>query len=202
MYLLDSKLQTWQVVSYRANRWFLSEYEDQRASDPLFNEILRRKKFTHSLKIFSEDEWMEQPLRKFLCRWGLAFSIEAPLVIDGRVIGTLNIARGRRRYFTPQSLTIARFVCDEINAACQRIMELQGLRQQVARLQARDSDLEALPKRAREVARLAGAGLTNAAIAWRLGISENTVRDHLKRVYRLLDIHNRVQLQGRCRNGN
>ncbi len=199
MYLLGDDLQTRRVVSYHANSRFLSEYEDLRASDPLFNDILRRKQFTHSLNIFSDAEWRKQPLHGFLSRWGLAYSIEAPLVIDGRVIGTLNIARGSRRYFPPQSLAAAHFVCNEINAACQNIMELEALRRQVDWLQASATELESLPERAREVVKLAISGLTNAAISWQLGISENTVRYHLKRVYRLLDIHNRAQLQIRCR---
>jgi len=199
MYLLGDNLQTWQVVSYHANHRFLSEYEDLRASDPLFNDILQRKQFTHSLNIFSDAEWLEQPLHGFLSRWGLAYSIESPLVIDGRVIGTLNIARGSRRYFPPQSLAAARFVCNEINTACQHIMELETLRRQADWLQSSDTELGSLPDRAREVAELAMSGLTNAAIAWQLRISENTVRYHLKRIYNLLDVHNRAQLQIRCR---
>ncbi len=46
------------------------------------------------------------------------------------------------------------------------------------------------------VAELAGAGLTNAAIAARLGISPKTVEASLARSYRKLGLHSRAQLGG------
>lgn len=53
---------------------------------------------------------------------------------------------------------------------------------------------DALSEREREVAKWAAAGARNKEIAWRLGISEGTVKLHLFRAYRKLRVTNRVGL--------
>lgn len=54
--------------------------------------------------------------------------------------------------------------------------------------------LAVLTNREREVVDLLGMGCTNADIAKRLFISEHTVKDHVKNIYRKLDVHNRIEL--------
>jgi len=51
-----------------------------------------------------------------------------------------------------------------------------------------------LTPRQREVAFLALSGKSNAEIAKKLFVSEFTVKDHLKEIFRILDIHNRSEL--------
>jgi RNA polymerase sigma factor (sigma-70 family) len=51
-----------------------------------------------------------------------------------------------------------------------------------------------LSAREREVMLLVGEGLSNKEIAGRLGISDNTVRVHLQRIYWKLRIPNRQML--------
>lgn len=57
-----------------------------------------------------------------------------------------------------------------------------------------DSHGDALTRRERELAEHVAAGLRNADIAARLGISEGTVKIHLNRVYRKLGLPSRVAL--------
>jgi len=190
MYLFDDESKTRAVFAYRAKPRFLSEYEEQRPEDPLLRHVLKRKKFTHSLAIYSEAEWAEQPLYKFLSRWGLAFSIEAPLMANGSVVGTINFATGNKAYFSTETLRLARFLCEEMDACCGRLLEIELLRRQLAH----KTPADLLAGRAGEVMQLAAAGMTNCAIAYRLDISENTVRYHVKRIYRRLGIRNRAQL--------
>ncbi|MDJ0926033.1 MAG: LuxR C-terminal-related transcriptional regulator [Gammaproteobacteria bacterium] len=193
MYLFDDELNTQSVFAYRAKPRFLSEYEEQRALDPLLRHVLKRKKFTHSLAMYSESEWVRQPLYDFLSRWGLQFSIEAPLVANGSVVGTINFATSNKAYFSDETLSLARFLCEELDVCCGRLVELDTLRRQS--VQARS--IESLPGRAGQVMQLAAEGLPNHAIAHQLGISENTVRYHMKRIYRRLGVNNRAQLAGR-----
>lgn len=194
MYLFDEKLNTESIFYYRANQKFLNEYEKIRNSDPLFKWLLQEKKFTHSLEIFDMEEWLDQPLHHFLSQWGLDYSIEAPLIVDGQVKGTLNIARTGSKYFDPESLTSAGFLCGEIDAAFKRIHELESLKSQLARNRAEPEITVYLSVREQEVLQLAITGLGNRAIASRLEISENTVRHHLKRIYLAYCVHNRAQL--------
>jgi DNA-binding CsgD family transcriptional regulator len=197
MYLFDSELNTRKVFSYQAKPRFLSEYEDQRAVDPLFRHVLKHKKFTHSLAMFSEADWVRQSLYDFLCRWGLAFSIEAPLLANGSVVGTVNFATSSKRYFSAETLNLAKFFCRELDVACGRLVELEMLQTVILRTRPANELAALMPGRARQVMEFAAAGLPNHAIARRLEISENTVRYHLKRIYRKLGVHNRAQLANR-----
>jgi DNA-binding CsgD family transcriptional regulator len=201
MYLFDEMLNTETIFYYQANQKFLHEYENIRNSDPLFKCLLQKQKFTHSLEIFDMQEWLKQPLHDFLSHWGLDYSIEAPLVVDGQVKGTLNIARAGKKYFEPDSLTSASFLCNEIDAAFKRIHEMDALKKALAQNQAAASIRIAISSREHEVLDLAVTGLSNRAIASRLAISENTVRHHLKRIYRAFCVHNRAQLVQRVLSG-
>lgn len=59
-----------------------------------------------------------------------------------------------------------------------------------------------LAERESQITAMICQGLRNKEIAWRLGISEYTVENHLRRIYRKLGIHNRAALvarySGRC----
>lgn len=55
--------------------------------------------------------------------------------------------------------------------------------------------IEVITRREREViAMLVDEGLSNPEIGERLGIEEGTVKNHLRRIFDLLGVENRVQL--------
>jgi len=56
------------------------------------------------------------------------------------------------------------------------------------------SGLAALTKRRRQVASLVCRGLSNRAIAEKLGLSEGTVKVHLQAIFEKLDLHSRTEL--------
>lgn len=56
---------------------------------------------------------------------------------------------------------------------------------------------DVLSKREQEIAELVSQGLTNKQIAERAFISENTVKQHLKRVFNKTDVRNRAELMQR-----
>ena len=53
--------------------------------------------------------------------------------------------------------------------------------------------IEELSQREREVLTLVGRGLPNKQIAWKLGITERTVKGHLTSIYRQIGVDDRVQ---------
>lgn len=66
-----------------------------------------------------------------------------------------------------------------------------------ARRAGNDAALEALSARERQIAALIAAGLSDANVAARLSLSEETIGAHLRRIYKKLDVHSRVALVAR-----
>lgn len=194
LYLFNDRLETSTVISHHANHKFLSEYELIRREDPLFKFLLQKKKFTHSLEIFNQNDWLKQPLHNFLSRWGLAYSIEAPLIHDGNISGTLNFAIGGKKYFARESLAVARFLCNEFDITYKHILDIEKLKLELKALGLARISTQDLPRRAQQVLELLLLGLNNHGISERLSISENTVRYHVKYIYKTLGVHNRAQL--------
>lgn len=64
-----------------------------------------------------------------------------------------------------------------------------------------DEDLDRLSQREREVATLLSAGHPPKEIAARLGLSCNTVRNHVKTIFAKLRVHSQVQLLLKLRGG-
>lgn len=128
LYLLDSRLQASAICAVRADPSFLSEYEKLRMADPCFLHMLRHRRFNHTREVLGTRGWPD-PMRQLMSRWGLRHSIEAPLLAGGRLAGTLNIARCDRGYFESSSLECARFLCDEVACAFERLARLNRLGQ-------------------------------------------------------------------------
>jgi DNA-binding NarL/FixJ family response regulator len=66
----------------------------------------------------------------------------------------------------------------------------------------RPADLSVLRPRQREILGLLAEGLSNAQIARRLYLSESTVKQHLRRAYKLLGVKNRLQAVRMVKKGN
>lgn len=62
------------------------------------------------------------------------------------------------------------------------------------RLQPPEDEWDGLTPREREVAALVSQGMPYRGVATQLGISEHTVKNHLRRIYDKLDINSRVEL--------
>lgn len=193
-YLFDENMRIKEVKAQHANHNFLDEYENVRDDDPLFKNLVEKQRFTHSLALFEEREWQRQPLHDFLSRWGLDYSIEAPLVYDGKISGTLNFAIGGEDYFAETSLHTARFLCEEFNHSYKRILEHESLISKSSLPGQQGQGMENLGVRSREILELLLQGLNNRAMAGQLNISENTVRYHIKQIYRVFGVHNRAEL--------
>lgn len=196
IYVLNEQLQPTAIYTHGVVKGFIPEYERFRSCDPLFRHLVATSRFTHSMELFDRRGWFDQPLYGFLSRFGLHYSIESPLTYNGVVKGTINLARCGTEYFSSFSIEICRFLCNEVNAAFQRICEMEAMREEICRL-ALPAAAPDLNTRAGQVMEAAALGLSNREIAARLGVSENTVRTHLKQIYRRLGIHSRAQLARR-----
>lgn len=288
LYLLDPRLGAPGRFVGNAPEGFLREYEtDLRSRDPILQFVTRERDVIDGATLLGGRAWRGHPLRAWLHHWGLQHSLQGPLVLCGRIAGTVNFARGNScGAFTARSRWLARVICDEVGAALGRLLEREQTIEQLnlfracfntvpvplvisdaagricelnerARSQTGHDDsqphlsavlhrlndtitdladssaetvavgtdnggmlvsvrlpgfeelflsswqsgeeaashpLDDLPARSRAVAELLIQGRQNKWIAWRLGISQETVKDHVKRIYHRLGISSRTQL--------
>ncbi len=173
LYLLDNRLHARAIYAVRADRGFLTEYEQLRMADPCFLHLLRHRSFIHTREVLGRQDWLEHPLHRLMSRWGLRYSIEAPLMTAGRLAGTLNIARRDRGYFESTSLECARFLCEEMACAFERVARMNRLEQDLARVCAGATDDDA-PDRATAT----GPAHRHKAEPAYVGAAEDHIRAH------------------------
>jgi DNA-binding CsgD family transcriptional regulator len=113
-----------------------------------------------------------------------------PIVGEGRLIGTVQFARisGNPAYNTQDLLQLSA-ICAHISA------KLALLRSQQELFLPKEEIY--LTARELQIAALVAKGLTNAEIAAELWISQNTVKQTLKRIFRKLDVSARAEMVAR-----
>ena len=271
----------------------LQHYEQSgRDDDPVLAHVLEHHQPFDSSKL-SQTRWRQSGAHAVLKDSGLEYSLEAPILVDGTVVGTINFARSTDMpAFSEQDLRVAATVAEHLGAAIRRarhvdamtrrsmmleaaldrvsdIVVLTDLTGQVQYLNRRADDVlvglddaqptdstigmalasaseligsgdkrvvmqdidipdasyvartirlpdcakammttlhprtpsparlpvwSVLTTREQEIAELASEGLTTRAIAQRAFISENTVKQHLKRIFAKTDVNSRAEL--------
>ncbi len=114
-----------------------------------------------------------------------------PIVGDGRLIGTINFARvSGTPSFNVDDIADLGAVCTHFSA------KLATLRAQPKSRDIGDrvSRASRLTPRELQIAHLVAQGLTNAEIGALLWITENSVKQALKRIFRKLDVSCRAHL--------
>lgn len=268
-----------------------------RSDDPVLRFVTEQQRPIDSSRATSHAAWTACGAREALARGGFGHSLEAPVMVSGLMLGTINFARGLHEpAFTDTDLVSARLVSEQLGLATERALrfELTGQRasalehaldrlpqavvvtdldanvifqnrtarndldlcgsglsthssvglcieQAMAefrgegkrvftmslreaatgkqsilksyRLSERDGTAvtvvfpcpqeastrrlpawDVLTRREQEIAQLVSEGLTTKQIAAKAFISENTVKQHLKRVFAKTDVNNRAEL--------
>ncbi len=90
---------------------------------------------------------------------------------------------------------ISQMVMGELLGSVVECAGTQALNRALGQEQSSAKDLmDSLSPREQEIARLVGEGKQNKQIAYLVGISEFTVENHLRRIYRKLEVHNRTAM--------
>ncbi|WP_158920526.1 LuxR C-terminal-related transcriptional regulator [Streptomyces sp. NBRC 109706] len=277
---------------------FMYAYEGTgRRDDPVLELVLEHGLPADSHHLVSPRRWDSSGARSVLLGEGLAYSMEAPLIESGSVVGTINFARATDgKPFCEEDLTSAGFISEHLSLAMERarrwddlgewasllegtfdhfphgvvVSDLDGRRlfsnrggrnildspgharetsrdraigglfdeavveflesgRKSATTNVRDNvtgkkiivksyrapsqdsvislvyecideQAKALPvwgvlsPREQEIATLVSQGLTTKRIAQKAFVSENTVKQHLKRIFAKTDVHNRAEL--------
>jgi DNA-binding CsgD family transcriptional regulator len=164
----------------------LTRYEEiGRGCDPLLDAMLAEHVTVSAVDLLGADDWHESALYDHvIAPAGFEHYVVAPLLGQGRIVGTLGFARRRGQ----RPFTIA-----EIGRASALAHHFSVL---AASLGARP----ALPltARDREIVALVAQGRTNVEIGAVLHISPNTVKQTLKRIFLRLGVHSRTELAARA----
>jgi DNA-binding CsgD family transcriptional regulator len=148
-------------------------------ANPVGSYVLERHAPTHEQLILSPEDW-----KNFCTRHEHVMT--GPIVCGGKLVGTLNFARD------PGSPSFNNNDLADLSALCIHLSaKIATLRSQPKPSKPIDSPLT---PRELEIAELVAQGLTNGEIATQLWISQNTVKQALKRMFKKLGVSARAEM--------
>jgi DNA-binding CsgD family transcriptional regulator len=114
-----------------------------------------------------------------------------PIVSRGRLVGVVGCTRDRSMpAFDGQNLTDLSAVCLHLSVWTATVKQLDSL----VKLPPQPSKPKRLTPRELQIAKLVALGQTNAEIGRELWITENSVKQALKRMFRKLDVSSRAEM--------
>ncbi|MER3588012.1 MAG: transcriptional regulator [Mastigocladus sp. ERB_26_1] len=147
--------------------------------NPVGRYVVERHAPAHEELILAPGDWQD------ICpRHDHAHVMSGPIVCDGRLVGTLNLARAEGH---------PPFDANDLSALCLHLSaKLATLR---AKPKTFNSPLVGrLTPRELEIAELVAQGLTNGEIGEKLFITQNSVKQALKRMFRKLGVSARAEM--------
>ncbi|ARV59848.1 transcriptional regulator [Nostocales cyanobacterium HT-58-2] len=151
-------------------------------SNPVGRYVVERHAPAHEQLILPSGDW-----KHFCSRHDHEHVMSGPIVCDGRLVGTLNLARASGTpAFNVNDLADMSALCLHISAklATLRAKPKTSLCPSASRLTPREL----------EIAELVAQGLTNAEIGEKLWITQNSVKQALKRMFRKLEVSARAEM--------
>lgn len=157
-------------------------------SNPIGRYVMERHAPVHEQLILPPEGWQN------LCpRSDHAHVMSGPIICNGSLVGTLNLAReSGHPAFNANDLADLSALCLHISA------KLASLRSQPQKFNS--SLASRLTPRELEIAELVAQGLTNAAIGAELWITEHSVKQALKRMFRKLEVSSRGEMVAKLQN--
>ncbi len=158
--------------------------------NPVLRYLVEHHVPVHEGVLLTPHKW-----RTICPRFDHAHVMVGPIVDNGSLIGGLALTRDRHHNpFNQQNLL-------ELSAICLHVStKLTQIKSQQLELD-RDS-IEKITPRQLQIAQLVAQGLTNAEIGKTLWITENSVKQALKRMFRKLQVSSRAEMVAKLSNCN
>ncbi|HCF28091.1 MAG TPA: transcriptional regulator [Cyanobacteria bacterium UBA11049] len=195
IHILDEYFRIAESDIYGLPNAFIERYiKVGRAVDPVLRYVVERHAPAHEELVLPPGGWKKSQLYQNCCAYyDHEHIMTGPIVGGGRLIGTVHFARvGGTSAFDANDLADVGAVCNHLSA------KLAMLRMTPNRFES--SLASRLTPRELQIAELVAQGLTNAEIGVQLWITENSVKQALKRIFRKLDVSARAQMVARLQN--
>ncbi|MEO0376123.1 MAG: LuxR C-terminal-related transcriptional regulator [Cyanobacteria bacterium P01_A01_bin.17] len=185
IYLLDDQKMFASSDVHGVSDAFVERYEQVgRAVDPVLKYVQTYHAPAHEQLVLPPGGWKQSQLYRLCCsEYDHEHIMTGPVLRQGQLTGTVHFARGQG---TP---AFNRTDIAKLSAVCAHLsLKLASLRSPP--LLAR----HCLTAREQQIADLVAQGLTNAQIGAELWITQNTVKQSLKRMFRKLEVSARAEL--------
>ena len=188
IYLLDSDNNLASVDARGVSDTFVERYQAfGKSVDPVLRYVLEYHAPAHEELVLPKGAWKQSELYKRCCStYDHEHIMTGPLVGQGQLVGTINFARiGHIPSFNQFDLASLGAVCTHFSA---RLAELR------TRCSGPNPLISRLTPREIQIANLVAKGLTNAEIGAELWITQNSVKQALKRMFRKLEVSARTEM--------
>lgn len=188
IYLLDADSNLTSVDARGVSDGFIEQYQKfGKAVDPVLKYVLEYHAPAHEELVLPKGAWKQSELYKRCCStYDHEHIMTGPLVGHGQLVGTINFARiGHVPAFNQLDLASLGAVCTHFSA---HLAELR--KPSLAPSPIRNC----LTPRELQIANLVAKGLTNAEIGAELWITQNSVKQALKRMFRKLEVSARTEM--------
>jgi DNA-binding CsgD family transcriptional regulator len=194
IYLLDPVQGLASVDAVGVSDSFVDRYQRfGKSVDPVLRYVMQYHAPAHEELVLPLGTWKQSQLYQRCCsQYDHEHIMTGPIVGQGELIGTVNFARvGLTPAFTQLELAQLGAVCSHLSA---RLAELRQ-----PRMAEPNRALQKLTDREKQIAALVARGLTNAAIGQELWITQNSVKQALKRMFRKLEVTARTEMVAKLR---
>ena len=153
--------------------------------NPVLRYIIENHAPVHEGILVSQSQW-----QRICPRFDHGHVIAGPIVADGKMVGGLGMTRDRHtQEFDHQDIVNLSALCLHLST------HLAKIKSEKVKLSSANTRL--ITPREVEIAELVAQGFTNAEIGKNLWITENSVKQALKRIYRKLNVSSRAAMVAR-----
>ncbi|MBD2067079.1 GAF domain-containing protein [Leptolyngbya sp. FACHB-671] len=193
IYLLDENNGLASVDARGVSDTFVEQYQKfGKSVDPVLQYVLQYHAPAHEELVLPKGAWKQSELYKRCCStYDHEHIMTGPIVGQGQLVGTVNFARiGHVPAFSQLDLASLGAVCTHLSA------RLAELRKQPW---GTNPSVKCLTPREVQIADLVAKGLTNAEIGAELWITQSSVKQALKRMFRKLEVSARTEMVAKLR---
>jgi DNA-binding CsgD family transcriptional regulator len=194
IYLLDAENNLASVDTKGVSDALIDRYQTiGKSVDPVLQYVEQYHAPAHEELVLPKGTWKQCELYQRCCsEQDHEHIMTGPIVGRGQLVGTVHFARvGETPAFSSHELASLGAVCTHLSACLAELRKPSSLTSDVT--------LSRLTPREVQIATLVAKGLTNAEIGAELWITQNSVKQALKRMFRKLDVSARAEMVAKLR---